>query len=68
MRAKQVYVSPVLFASLYFALGENDLGFKLLDQAYDERDSRLLETKVIPEFDIVRTDPRFKALLKKVGL
>jgi serine/threonine-protein kinase len=67
-RAKQVYVSPVLFAGLYFALGERDLGFKLLDLAYNERDSRLLEIKVVPEFDSVRADPRFKALLKKVGL
>jgi serine/threonine protein kinase/Tfp pilus assembly protein PilF len=67
-RAKQVYVSPVLLADLYFALGENDQGFKLLDQAYDERDSRLLEIKVIPEYDGVRSDPRFIKLLKKVGL
>jgi serine/threonine-protein kinase len=67
-RAKQVYVSPVLFAILYFALGEKDLGFKLLDLAYNERDSRLLELQVTPEFDSVRTDPRFVALLKKVGL
>lgn len=66
-RAKQVYVSPVLFASLYFALGENDLGFKSLDLAYNQRDSRLLELKVLPEFDGVRSEPRFKALLKKVG-
>lgn len=67
-QAKQVYVSPVLFAGLYFALGENDLGFKLLDQAYNERDSRLLEIKVIPEFDSVRQDLRFTALVKKIGL
>jgi serine/threonine protein kinase/Tfp pilus assembly protein PilF len=66
-RAKQVYVSPVLFASLYFTLGENDLGFKSLDLAYNQRDSRLLELKVLPEFDGVRSEPRFKALLKKVG-
>jgi tetratricopeptide (TPR) repeat protein len=67
-RAKQVYVSPVLFAGLYFALGENDLGFKSLDLAYDQRDSRLLELNVLPEFDSVRSDPRFKELLKRVGL
>jgi serine/threonine protein kinase/Tfp pilus assembly protein PilF len=67
-RAKQVYVSPALLASLNLALGENDSGFKLLDLAYDERDSRLLELKVLPEFDGVRLDPRFKSLLKKVGL
>lgn len=66
-RAKQVYVSPVLFAGLYFAMGENDLAFKSLDLAYNQRDSRLLELKVLPEFDSVRSEPRFKALLKKVG-
>ncbi len=67
-RARQAYVSPVVLAGLYFALGENDQGFESLDNAYDERDSRLLEIKVIPEFDCVRSDPRFKKLLKKVGL
>jgi len=67
-RAKQAYVSPVLLAVLYLALGENDQGFERLDRAYRERDSRLLEIKVLPEFDGVRSDPRFKELLKKVGL
>jgi tetratricopeptide (TPR) repeat protein len=66
-RAKQAYVSPVLLAGLYFALGENDQGFVRLDQAYRERDSRLFEMKVVPELDGVRSDPRFKELLKKVG-
>ncbi len=66
-RAKQAYVSPVLFASLHFALGENDLGFRSLEAAYDQRDSRLLELKVLPEFDSVRSDARFKVLLKNVG-
>ncbi|MGB2768757.1 MAG: protein kinase [Candidatus Zixiibacteriota bacterium] len=67
-RAKRAYVSPVLLACLYFALGEKDKGFERLDEAHRERDSRLLETKVLPEFDGVRSDPRFKELLKKVGL
>jgi tetratricopeptide (TPR) repeat protein len=66
-RAKQAYVSPVLLAGLYFALGEDDQGFESLDKAYDERDSRLLEIKVLPEFDCVRSDPRFKELLERVG-
>jgi Tfp pilus assembly protein PilF len=67
-RAKRAYVSPALLAVLYLALGENDQGFERLDRAYRERDSRLLEIKVLPEFDGVRSDPRFKELLKKVGL
>jgi len=67
-RAKQAYVSPVLFAGLHFTLGEIDQGFERLNQAHHERDSRLLQIKVVPEFDHVRSDPRFKKLLKKVGL
>jgi len=67
-RAKQAYVSPVLFAGLHFTLGEIDQGFERLDQAHHERDSRLLEIKVVPEFDHVRSDLRFKALLKNIGL
>jgi len=67
-RAKEAYVPPILLADLHFALGENDQGFKWLNKGYEERDSTLLEIKVDPGFDSVRSDPRFKALLKKVGL
>ena len=67
-RAKQGYISPVLLAGLHFALGEIDQGFEALERAYSQRDSRLFEIKVYPEFDGTRSDPRFNELLKKVGL
>jgi tetratricopeptide (TPR) repeat protein len=67
-RSKEEYVSPVGMARLYFALGENDQGFKWLDKAYEERDSWLWDIKVIPLDDNIRSDPRFKAMLKKMGL
>jgi serine/threonine-protein kinase len=67
-RAKQAYISPVILAGLHFALGEIDQGFEALERAYNQRDSRLFEMKVHPEFDGVRSDPRFKKLLKKIGL
>jgi len=67
-RAKQAYVPLILTASLSFALAENDRGFEWLDKGYEEHDSTLLEIKVDPRFDGVRLDPRFIALLKKVGL
>jgi len=66
--AKKAYVPPLLLANLYFALGEKDEGFKWLDKSYEERDSTLLEIKVDPGLDSVRSDPRFTALLKKMGL
>jgi serine/threonine protein kinase/Tfp pilus assembly protein PilF len=67
-RAKKSYVPPIALANLYFALGEADQGFQWLDKAYQEHDSTLLEIKVDPGFDSVRSDPRFTALLKKMGL
>lgn len=69
-RSKRSY-SPQLFykiAILYFSLEETDHGFKWLDAAYEERDSQLLRINVEPIFDGVRSDPRFKAMLKRLGL
>jgi tetratricopeptide (TPR) repeat protein len=67
-RSKKAYVPPILAASLSFALGENDRGFEWLEKGYKEHDSTLLEIKVDPRFDGVRSNPRYKELLKKVGL
>ena len=55
-------------AILLFALGENDRGFALLDEACDFRSRRMVFLKTSPYFETVRQDPRFVALLKKVGL
>jgi tetratricopeptide (TPR) repeat protein len=67
-RSKEEYVSPAGMARFYFALGENDQGFKWLDKAYEDLDSRLWNIKVNPAYDSVRSDPRFKAILEKMGL
>jgi len=55
-------------ALINFALGENNQGFKWLEKAYEERYGILVSLRVEPGFDSVRSDPRFIALLKKVGL
>ena len=39
-----------------------------LTKAYDERDRLLTELKVNKPWDFVRDDPRFKELVKKVGI
>jgi len=67
-RSKKEYVSLTLLAAVYGALGERDTAFDLLDKAYAERDSRLTTLKVEPIFDSLRSDPRFSALLRKIGL
>jgi len=67
-QSEKEHVPPYHIAWLYLVLGKNDQGFKWLDKAVKERDSELLNLKVDPRLDPIRSDPRFKALLKKVGL
>jgi serine/threonine protein kinase/Tfp pilus assembly protein PilF len=67
-KARQLYVSPYILARICVALGEVDGGFKWLDEAYQDRDRRLIEIKVDPMFDGVRSDPRLAALLDNMGL
>ncbi len=52
---------------LYFILGEDDHGFQWLEKGYEEYDSflRLIRTDLI--FDRVRSDPRFREILRKMG-
>jgi hypothetical protein len=40
----------------------------LLEKAYDDRDRNLAWIKVDHNYDSLRSEPRFIALLKKVGL
>lgn len=66
-RSKRRYVSPTVIAFIYTALGEKDEAFAWLDKAYDGRDFMLVLLQVDPTFDPLRSDPRFKLLLQRVG-
>jgi TolB-like protein len=67
-RSEKEFASPYYMAVLCFALGKNDLGFKWLEKGYEEHDGWLMNMKVDFLLDDVRDDPRFSALLKKMGL
>ena len=62
------FISPYGLALLCFALEENEIGFQWLEKAYEEHDIWMFQIKIDFLMDSVRTDPRFKALLKKMGL
>ena len=53
---------------VYAALGEIDTAFKWLEKSYQRREESLLSLKVDPKADRLRSDPRFIALLKKIGV
>jgi TolB-like protein/DNA-binding winged helix-turn-helix (wHTH) protein len=55
-------------AVLYFAVGEKDRAFALLEQGYREHSGSLILLKVHPTYDLIRDDPRFVELARKVGL
>ena len=49
-------------------LGDLDQTFRYLEQAYAERDGILIYLPVDPVAEAIWPDPRFAALVKKIGL
>lgn len=66
--SRSSYVSPFEFARIYVGLGDKGKAFEYLDKAYEARNFGLMLFKYDPEYDPLRNDPRFQALLKKIGL
>jgi adenylate cyclase len=62
------FISAALLANLHIGLGQVDEAFVALAQAETEHSYYVGFWKVDPELDPLRADPRFTALLKKVGL
>jgi len=59
---------PVHIARVYTALGEKDSAIRSLERAYLDRAFEIASIKVDPEFDGLRSDERFKDLLRRIGL
>ena len=67
--SKGNYVPSVPIASVFSALGEKEQTFAWLEKALRERDPYLLMFLItLHRFDPVRSDPRYAALLRKIGL
>jgi len=68
-RSERQYVSPDEIALIYASLGDKDQAFAWLDRAYEAR-SAFLITGILgsPNYDPLRSDPRFDALLRRIGL
>jgi TolB-like protein/Tfp pilus assembly protein PilF len=67
--SKTRYVSGLDLASIYIGLGEKEQAFTYLEKAYQQRDPRLiLWLTSRPEFETLRSDPRMKDLVRRIGL
>jgi serine/threonine-protein kinase len=68
-QAKQRYVQSQEISLVYMGLGDKDKAFEFLEKAYQEKTAgSILLLKVAPWLDPLRSDPRFTALMKNVGL
>jgi len=67
-RSKSRYVSPVAIAQIYSRLGNKDKAIEWLQKAVSAKSQQLVYIKTEPLYDSLRADPRFRELLKKVGL
>ncbi len=68
IEAMSGYNSPALLAAVYSALGDHNKAMGLLEQAYMNRDLLLRYVGTGYEYDGLRADPRFKAMLKRLNL
>jgi TolB-like protein/DNA-binding winged helix-turn-helix (wHTH) protein len=65
--SKRSYVPADILASIFAELDDKEEALRWLEKAYEERDSGVALLNVSPEYDKLRSDPRFQALLLKVG-
>jgi len=61
--------SPYIMATMYASLGMNEKAFQYLDRAVSERSLELTwHIKADPRIDGLRSDPRFLATSRQIGL
>jgi eukaryotic-like serine/threonine-protein kinase len=65
--AKTRYLDPYELALVYAALGDKDEAFVRLGQAYTERSFTMVNLKVDPEMDSLRSDQRFQDILRRMN-
>lgn len=65
---KSEYVISYFIASIYATLGDKENAFKELEKSYIAHDFYMRRLKVDPFWDPLRDDPRYKDLLKRIGL
>lgn len=61
-------VDPLSFSVAYIGIGDKEKAIAWLQKAYQWHSSSLTALKVDPTYDPLRNDPRFQALVRRIGL
>lgn len=60
------YVQPYDIAIVYAGLGDKDEAFEWLEKAYEDRNHQVALIAAVPEFENLRSDPRFASLTQRI--
>jgi DNA-binding winged helix-turn-helix (wHTH) protein/Flp pilus assembly protein TadD len=61
------YVSPYLVAHIYIGMGDEEMSLLWLEQTCTERGAYLIFLTSDPIYDVLRGNPQFEDLIKRVG-
>lgn len=67
-RSKRSYVPAYNFAEVYIGLGDKEQALAMLEKSYADRSMALTFVAADPEFDSLRSAPRFRDLARHLGL
>jgi tetratricopeptide (TPR) repeat protein len=65
---KGAFVCPFESAAAYLSIGDNERALALLNEAVEKRSNCLIFLRNDPRMRVLRDDPRYAALLTRVGL
>jgi TolB-like protein/tetratricopeptide (TPR) repeat protein len=66
--SKQEPVSPFFFALVYAGLNDKENGLKWLEKSYEQKSGSVRYLKMEPRLQNLRNEPRYIAMMKKIGL
>ena len=67
-RTKTGHVPATVFALIYLSLGDRDRSLACLEAGCDRHEPTVAALKVHPAYDALRGEPRFAALIRRIGL
>jgi TolB-like protein/DNA-binding winged helix-turn-helix (wHTH) protein/Tfp pilus assembly protein PilF len=68
LKARRGYTEPFEFVNLYLSLGDKEQVLAWLEKAYRDRNPFMVGIKSSPRADMLRSDPRYDDLVRRVGL
>lgn len=64
---KHKYVNPVMLVPVYAGLENKEEALKWLEEGYRDRCPTMVWTKIAPFLDLIRDDPRFQDLMRRMN-